>query len=424
MISKQKYLSENQTGSFYNIILLILAGESIYILTYVLARIFRPTFLDVFNLTNFQLGSLFSIYGIVALISYLYGGIIADRYSPGKLMAVALFSTALGGFVMATFPSFFILQILYAYWGFTTVFLFWGAMIKATRLWGGGKNQGKAFGFLDGGRGIIAAAMGSIGVFIFSMFLKIEIDLASVVEKQEAFRYVILFSSFTVIIIGALVLYSMKDEQKDQVKKNSSINSIKNIKSVLKIKSVWLMMMIIMSAYVGYKLTDIYSLYASEVMLYNQIEAAEIGALQLYLRPLVCIVIGLLADKTSNIRWIIIGFLIMLIGALLFASGIITSSMNIIFLLSLIITAVGTYAIRALYFAVFNEGRIPLDLTGTAVGIISIIGYTPDIFATPIIGYLLDTYPGIVGHQYVFMMLIIFSILGLFASIKFSKLIS
>ena len=88
-------------------------------------------------------------------------------------MAVALFSTALGGFVMATFPSFFILQILYAYWGFTTVFLFWGAMIKATRLWGGGKNQGKAFGFLDGGRGIIAAAMGSIGVFIFSMFLKI-----------------------------------------------------------------------------------------------------------------------------------------------------------------------------------------------------------------------------------------------------------
>ena len=373
-------------------------------------------------MTNFQLGSLFSTYGIVALISYLYGGVIADRYSPGKLMAIALFSTAIGGFVMATFPSFLVLQILYAYWGFTTVFLFWGAMIKATRLWGGGKNQGKAFGFLDGGRGVVAASMGSIGVFIFSIFLKTEINLASVVEKQEAFRYVILFSSFTVIIIGALVLYFMDNEQKHQVKKNSSIISIKNIKSVLKIKSVWLMMMIIMSAYVGYKLTDIYSLYASEVMLYNQIEAAEIGALQLYLRPLVCLVIGLLADKTSSIRWIIIGFFIMLIGALLFTSGIITSSMNIIFSLSLIITAVGTYAIRALYFAVFNEGRIPLKLTGTAVGIISIIGYTPDIFATPIIGYLLDTYPGIIGHQYVFMMLVIFSILGLFASIKFSKL--
>ena len=337
-------------------------------------------------------------------------------------MATALFSTALGGFVMATFPSFFTLQILYAYWGFTTVFLFWGAMIKATRLWGGKKNQGKAFGFLDGGRGIVAASMGSITVFIFSLALKTKINAASILERQEAFRYVILFSSFIVIIIGFLVLYFMRTEKENDIKKNNSINSIKNIKSVLKIQSVWLMMIIIMSAYVGYKLTDIYSLYASQVMLYNQIEAAEIGALQLYLRPLVCIMIGLSADKTSSVKLIIIGFGIMLIGALVFSLGIINSTMNIIFLLSLIITAVGTYAIRALYFAVFNEGKIPIEITGTAVGIISIVGYTPDIFITPIMGYLLDSYPGIVGHQYVFIMLVMFSSLGLFASIKFQKI--
>jgi len=420
--NKGKYIYKNQTGSFYNIILLILAGESIYILTYVLARVFRPTFLDIFDLNNFQLGSLFSIYGIVALISYLYGGIVADKYSPGKLMATALFSTALGGFVMSTFPSFFTLQILYAYWGFTTVFLFWGAMIKATRLWGGKKNQGKAFGFLDGGRGIVAASMGSITVFIFSLALKTKINAASILERQEAFRYVILFSSFIIIIIGFLVLYFMRTEKENDIKKNNSINSIKNIKSVLKIQSVWLMMMIIMSAYVGYKLTDIYSLYASQVMLYDQIEAAKIGALQLYLRPLVCITIGLSADKTSSVKLIIIGFSIMLIGALVFSLGIINSTMNIIFLLSLIMTAVGTYAIRALYFAVFNEGKIPVEITGTAVGIISIVGYTPDIFVTPIMGYLIDNYPGIVGYQYVFMMLVMFSLLGLLASIKFQKI--
>ena len=58
------------------IILLILSGECIYILPYVIARIFRPTFLDVFNLSNFELGSLFSVYGIVAIFSYLFGGVI------------------------------------------------------------------------------------------------------------------------------------------------------------------------------------------------------------------------------------------------------------------------------------------------------------------------------------------------------------
>jgi len=36
----------------------------------------------------------------------------------------------------------------------------------------------------------------------------------------------------------------------------------------------------------GYKITDIYSLYASEVMLFDEINAARVGALQQYLRLL------------------------------------------------------------------------------------------------------------------------------------------
>lgn len=158
-------------------------------------------------------------------------------------------------------------------------------------------------------------------------------------------------------------------------------------------------------------------------MLYDQIQAAEVGALQLHLRPIVCVIIGLLADKTSGVFWIIAGFIIMLIGAIIFASGVIQSNMNFVFFLSLIIIAIGTYAARALYFAIFQEGYIPLAYMGTAVGIISVVGYTPDVFASPIMGYLLDSYPGIVGHQYVFTMLVLFSILGLFASIKFAKLV-
>ena len=54
-----------------------------------LARVFRPTFLDVFNLTNLELGTLFSTYGVVAFLSYLYGGILADKYSPRKLLHLA-----------------------------------------------------------------------------------------------------------------------------------------------------------------------------------------------------------------------------------------------------------------------------------------------------------------------------------------------
>ena len=407
---------------FLILALLILSGEFIYFLPYVLSRVFRPTFLDVFQLNNFQLGSLFSVYGIVALLSYIYGGVITDRYSPGKLMSSALFLTALGGLVLASYPSYQTLQILYGYWGFTSVFLFWGAMIKATRLWGGNKNQGKAFGFLDGGRGIVAASMGSIGVFIFSLILTTEIESSSVIERQEAFKYVILFSSFMVAFIGLLVFVFLRNNEDKSTNTKSSLNSITNIKHVLQNQSIWLLMIIIMCAYVGYKVTDIYSLYASDVMLYDQIEAAEVGAVQLYLRPVVCIIIGLLADKTKNMFWIIFGFIIMLIGALIFSSGLIQPEMNFIFFFSLIVLAVGTYSIRALYFAVLKEANVPFALTGTAVGLISVVGYSPDIFAGPIMGYLLDTYPGVVGHQYVYLMLVVFSVIGLIASLRFVRL--
>ena len=407
---------------FLILALLILSGEFIYFLPYVLSRVFRPTFLDVFQLNNFQLGSLFSVYGIVALLSYVYGGVITDKYSPRKLMSSALFLTALGGLVLASYPSYQTLQVLYGYWGFTSVFLFWGAMIKATRLWGGDNNQGKAFGFLDGGRGIVAASMGSIGVFIFSIILTTDIESASVIERQEAFRYVILFSSFMVAFIGLLVFIFLRSSEEKSTNSIPSLNSLTNIKHVLKNESIWLLMIIIMCAYVGYKVTDYYSLYASEVMFYDQIEAAKVGAVQLYLRPIVCIMIGLLADKTKNMFWIIFGFITMLIGALIFSLGLIQPNMNFIFFLSLVVLAVGTYSIRALYFAVLKEAKVPFALTGTAVGLISVVGYSPDIFAGPIMGHLLDTYPGVVGHQYVYLMLVVFSVIGLIASLRFARL--
>ena len=200
-------------SDFTTIILLILSGECIYILPYVLARIFRPTFLDVFNLSNYELGSLFSVYGIVAIFSYLFGGVIADNFSSRKLISTALFLTALGGIFLATFPSFNILKIIYGYWGITTVLLFWGAMIKATRLWGGSNSQGRAYGYLDGGRGIVAALIGSISVFIFSISLTNDISSSNIIERKEAFKYVILFSSFLISLVGLLVLLFMNTKE-------------------------------------------------------------------------------------------------------------------------------------------------------------------------------------------------------------------
>ena len=373
----------------------MLAAESIYILPYVLARVFRPTFLDVFNLTNLELGGLFSIYGVVAFFSYLYGGVLADRYSPRKLLSISLIFTSLGGLIMMTYPSYLIMQLLFAYWGFTTVFIFWAPMLKATRAIGGVKMQGKTFSFLDGGRGVVASSIGLIGVLIFSILITEDVSSLTLSEKQEVFKYVIGASSLIVFIIGIVVYTYLKIELKDDEK----IGNIKSLLELAKLKSVWLISFIILCAYMGYKITDVYSLYASDVMKFDEIDAARVGALQQYLRPIVCISVAFFTDKNGNINNILIGFFVMMLGSILFASGLIKVSMNILFFISLIIVATGTYAIRGLYFSILKDGKIPYILSGTAIGLISIVGYSPDIFATPLYGYLLDNFPGIRGHQ-------------------------
>ena len=407
--------------SWIYLILLILAGEAVFILPFVLPRIFRPTVLEVFQLDNVQIGLCFSIYGLVAVPSYLLGGPLADKFPPRKLIAVALWMTAFGGLLFSSYPSLGMLQVLYGYWGFTTIFLFWAPMIKATRFWGGNTSQGKAFGFLDGGRGLTGFLFSFLGVFIFAFFLKDDVTTASLLERQSAFTYVIYIAAILIFAIGLLVWFFMKADigEKEILLERISFNQIKQ---VLKLPSIWLLMVIILCAYVGYKITDIISLFANEVMFYNQVESAQLGTFLQFLRPATGILVGLLVDRFKITFWLFLSLILCIIAGVLFASGIIVPNAIFLFFTSVVLIGMGVYAARALYFGVMKDGNIPLVLTGTAVGLISLVGYTPDIFAGPAYGYFLDTYPGEQGFQYVFWMLTGFSSVGAIAAFIYYRM--
>ncbi len=86
-----------------------------------------------------------------------------------------------------------------------------------------------------------------------------------------------------------------------------------------------------------------------------------------------------------------------------------------------ILIAIGTYSLRGLYFALIEEVRAPIKITGTLVGIISIVGFTPDIFMSLFTGYILGKDPGVEEYQHLFTMFSIFPILGLIAAFFFRK---
>ena len=172
----------------------------------------------------------------------------------------------------------------------------------------------------------------------------------------------------------------------------------------------------------GYKITDIVSQYAEQVMLYNQVDSAKVGTLLQFLRPATGILFGLIADRLKITWLLVVSFVITLVGGLLFASGIIAPTTTFLFFLSVVVIAAGVYATRALYFGVMQVGKIPLTLTGTAVGLISLVGYTPDIFAGPAYGLLLDANRGEeIGYQHVFIMLSVFAFIGLIAALIYHR---
>jgi len=100
---------------------LVISGETIFLLPFITSRIFQPTVLDVFGFTNFELGTAFAVIGTVGMLGYIPGGLLADRFHPRRLMAIALISTAVGGLLYATIPTLGVFRILYGFWGLSTL---------------------------------------------------------------------------------------------------------------------------------------------------------------------------------------------------------------------------------------------------------------------------------------------------------------
>ncbi len=374
-----------------------------FALPFHVARFFRSATLEVFDLSNANLGDVFAVYGITAMLAYYPGGLIADRYSPRGLIALSLIATAAGGFYMATIPSMLGLSLLFAYWGVTTILLLWAALIRATREWGGDDAQGRAFGLLDGGRGLLAAGLASAAVPVFGIMLADSALSAGPDAKRDALVAVITYYSAITFAAGVLAWLVIPDAP--ATTKQKQRHAPAHIAGVLQRPVIWLQALIVIAAYCGYKGLDNYSLYAVEVMDMSDVDAAAFTAGSAYLRPVAAIAAGLLADRlsASGVMTTTFALLTASFGALAVTSS--ANAASPLVFANVMISFAGVYALRGVYFALMEETSVPPHMTGSAVGLISVVGFTPDIFFASISGRILDAAPGTAGHQNYFLLL-------------------
>lgn len=411
-----------KTNKFTSMLALIIAGEAIFLLPFILIRVFKPIIREAFVISDAQIGEAQALYGITAVISYFFGGFIADKWEARKLLSISLILTAIGGFWMTMIPSIFGLKILYAFWGVSTIFLFWAALIKATRQWGNSNSQGLSFGLLDGGRGFFAATIALSGAAILSFFFPAEGKI-TFEHKVTTLQYIIGTITFIVFLVALFVWKNLpKEEAKNTDTKEFQFNFKKSLSLMTQSKVIY-HSLIIFCAYCAYKLTGTYATYAKDVWGYSLEEATYFAVFIQYLRPLAAVSIGWIADKFLPSKMIIPCFTVLILVSAILGLGIFKDQPIFLSFAMFIFMALGTYALRGLYFAIIEETKTPIQLTGTLVGIISVVGFTPDIFMSLFIGYMLGENPTIVEYQSLYSYFTIIPIIGLLATFGFRKAI-
>lgn len=402
---------------------LICAGEAIFTLPYHVTRFFRPTFLEVFGLTATELGVAQSAYGFVAMVAYFFGGPLADRCEPRALLAGSLWATTAGGLYLATFPNVVGVMLIWGFFGLTNILLFWAALIKVTRAWGGADQQGMAYGLLDGGRGLLAAILASVGVLIFSTAFPVGYDEATLLQKGAVLKQVIYGYTAVTMGVGVMVWFTLRGlgERHTGGASPSLSQFFGHLKAVVQLKVVWLQTAVVVCAYTSYKAFDQYALFAVRGHGIDEIDAAEIVTIGAWTRPFAALVLGILGDRWGISRMAFICFVLLIVSHSLFAfTGTALGSLSMI-LLNTLVTGVAIFGLRGLYFGLLEEGRIPVAQTGTAVGLVSVIGYTPDVYVAAVAGFLIDQSPGLLGFQHLFIMLLVFSVAGAMAAMQFPK---
>jgi predicted MFS family arabinose efflux permease len=358
---------------------------------------------------------MYTILGWVFVFGYLPSGILSDRFSAKKLLAISLFFTGLGGLWFAQVPAYEYVMVIFAIWGFFSVFTFWSAHMKIVKLLATEKEQGTFFGVLDGGRGVVEALLASLALFIFSGILGDSLVLA---DKASALIAVIYMYSGVLIVTAVLVWFFVQDDKKvlalDASKKEATKSpefKFSELGNLFKNKKVYLLGGIIFMGYAVFWTVYYLSWFLETYVGIDPVSVAGTMVVVLWMRPVGGFIGGYMADKIGRTTVQMIA----LTGAAacLVAISVIPVTGNTgLFQPLIIVLGIFLYAIRGTYWSLLGDLKLDAFIIGTAIGAVSFIGYMPDIILPDFNTFLWKTFGDLGGFNAYFLSSAAFAMAG------------
>lgn len=395
------------------ILILAFAGSIIYGLPY-FRYYYYDAYIAAYGLTNTQMGVLGSAYGVLGVFSYLIGGVLADRFSAKKLLVFSLIATGLGGVIHLMHPSFAVLVALYGLWGVVSLLTFWPALMKIVRMQGNEDEQSRAYGLFEGGRGAANIVHMSVATAIFGMF-------QAGAAQYIGINWIIVFYSVCPILCGIFFMFVIKeDEGKVESHANTKFK-FADIVKVLKMPSVWLVCLITFTTYTFNLSYFYFTPYATNILKTSAVFGAVVGVLAQYCRPVGATFGGYLADTVGKAKVMFCGYIIMVLGTIAIMY-IPSGPMQLYLLLGVCaVFYLAMYSNFGIYFSMLTEGGVPIEYAGIAIGVVSTLGYLPEVICPFLAGKTLDAYSGSAGYQIYFTYMIVIGTIGAIASLVWMK---
>ena len=404
----------------YIILFLVAGTNGLFLFVPYMRFGFYDQMLEAFRLTNTQLGDLGALMSIVAMPGYLFGGILADKFSVRNLLTASLAGMAMTTAWYATLPPYSSLVIIYVLMAIFSLTLFWCAAMKTPRFLSEGDDvvAGQMYSLNEFVKGMTSMATGFIGVFIVSRAIS-----GSVGVQQMLIMGAIIYAIWAVLVfIFVPKEFGITNESGAVVQptfKETSIGLLKAGKhpgvwytTILHVCSYWLY--ITGATYLG--------TFATQVLMVDSTVSSFLSIIRSYvLMSVAALVMTVILGKIkSKIKADIVMYCITLV---LFVVMIMTKNMAVFCAIIGLVIAYVYCSLRTLWFSPMGELKIPLRMTGAATGIISFFAYTPDVLTQLIGGRLLDNY-GSQGFDYIFYIMMGFCVLGIvvgFFALRFSK---
>jgi nitrate/nitrite transporter NarK len=285
-------------------------------------------------------------------------------------------------------------------------------LIKAIRMQGGPKEQGRVYGIFEGGRGVVNAVHLALATALFAY-------LQSRVNGAMGIRGVLILYSVITILAGVFILLVITDTEGEREAINKF--SFATLVKVLKMPAVWLITFLLCCSYTFNMSYFYFTPYATKVFGTTAVLGAVLTVLAQYCRPVASTAAGFFSDRLGKANLLMGGFGVMALGT--FAVTLIpgVTAMVPVLICACVIIYVAMYSNYGLFYALLEEGGVPIECSGLAIGLISTLGYLPEVLCPITAGKLFDKFPGATGYKIYFGIMICMALLGVILAFVWSR---